>query len=257
MLYRKQGFPEDGELVICTVGKVHFHTVFVKLDEYDKQGVIHISEVSPGRIRNIRDYVKEGKKVICKVLRINKERGHIDLSLRRVTEMQRRAKNNDIKQEQLAEKIVEQASKKLKKNLHVFYDEITSKVFEKYPALFECFNDVALGNAELKDFNINPKDIKELETLIKQRIKPKEVQIKGHFEVKFYQADGVDLVKKTFTQVESENVNLYYLGGGKYNLVITSSDYKAGEKILDKCLDKVNSFVDENDGEVEFVREHN
>lgn len=257
MLYRKQGFPEDGELVICTVGKVHFHTVFIKLDEYDRQGVIHISEISPGRIRNIRDYVKEGKKVICKVLRINKERGHIDLSLRRVTEMQRRAKNNEIKQEQLAEKIVEQAAKKLKKNLHVFYDEITSKVFEKYPTLFECFNDVALGNADLKDFKINPKEIKELEDLIKQRIKPKEVQIKGHFEVKFYQPDGVGLVKKTFELVKVENVDTNYLGGGKYSLVITTTDYKVGEKILEKCIDKVNSFVDENDGEVEFVREQN
>ena len=158
MLYRKQGFPEEGELVICTIGKVHFHTVFVKLDEYDKQGVIHISEISPGRIRNIRDYVKEGKKVICKILRVDKEKGHVDLSLRRVTDMQRKAKNNEIKQEQLAEKIVEQVAKKLKKNLHVFYDDITSKVFNKYPSLFECFNDFALENTDLKEFKIDSKD---------------------------------------------------------------------------------------------------
>ena len=257
MLYRKQGFPEEGELVICTVGKVHFHTVFIKLDEYDKQGVIHISEISPGRIRNIRDYVKEGKKIICKILRVNTERGHIDLSLRRVTEMQRRAKNNDIKQEQLAEKIVEQAAKKLKKNLHVFYDEITSEVFKKYPTLFECFNEVAFENVDLKEFKIDPKEIKELEDLIKQRIKPKEIEIKGHFEVKFYQPDGVDIVKKTFELIELDNIKVNYLGGGKYNLIITSPDYKNGEKVLEKCLDKINSFVDKNNGEVEFVRKHN
>ena len=257
MLYRKQGFPEEGELVICTVGKVHFHTVFIKLDEYDKQGVIHISEISPGRIRNIRDYVKEGKKIICKILRVNKERGHIDLSLRRVTDMQRKAKNNEIKQEQLAEKIVEQVAKKLKKNLHVFYDEITSKVFEKYPTLFECFNDFALGNADLREFKINAKDIEELEILIKQRIKPKEIQVKGHFEIKFYQDNGLDLVKKTFSEIEMENLEVSYLGGGKYKLVITSPDYKTGEKVLDKSLKKVNYFVEENEGEVEFVRENN
>ena len=62
MLLKKQGFPEESELVLCTVTSVQYHSVFVDIDEYGKSGLIHISEVSPGRIRNIRDFVKEGKK---------------------------------------------------------------------------------------------------------------------------------------------------------------------------------------------------
>ncbi|MEK6948847.1 MAG: S1 RNA-binding domain-containing protein, partial [Nanoarchaeota archaeon] len=60
MLLQKKGFPQEDELVLCTVTKVEFHSVFVTLDEYGKGGMIHISEVSPGRIRNIRDFVREG-----------------------------------------------------------------------------------------------------------------------------------------------------------------------------------------------------
>ena len=75
MLFKKQDFPEEGDLVLCTVTSVQFHSVFVDMDEYGKGGMIHISEVSPGRIRNIRDFVKEGKKIVCKVLRINQEKG--------------------------------------------------------------------------------------------------------------------------------------------------------------------------------------
>ena len=74
MLLKKKGFPEEDEIVICTVTKIHFHSVFVNLDEYGRSGLIHISEVSPGRIRNLRDFVVEGKKVVCKVLRIDEER---------------------------------------------------------------------------------------------------------------------------------------------------------------------------------------
>ena len=107
MLLKKEDFPEEDELVMCTVTKVQFHSVFVRLDEYDKSGMIHISEVSPGRIRNIRDFVKESKKIVCKVLGITKEKGHIDLSLRRVTETQKRNKVDEIKQQQKAEKILE------------------------------------------------------------------------------------------------------------------------------------------------------
>ena len=108
---KKKDYPEEADLVLCTVSKIYPHCVFVNIDDYSgKQGMIHISEVSPGRIRNIHDYVRMGKKVICKVLRVNLEKGHIDLSYRRVTESQRRNKVNELKQEQKAEKIVEKVT---------------------------------------------------------------------------------------------------------------------------------------------------
>ena len=68
MFYKKQGIPEENEIVICTVKKILPHGVFVSIDEYkDKEGLIHISEISPGRVRNIRDFVEEGKKIVCKI----------------------------------------------------------------------------------------------------------------------------------------------------------------------------------------------
>src|SRR3989304_247871 len=102
MFYQRQGLPEDGELVLCTVEKIYPSSIFVDIDEYKKQGLIHISEIAAGRIRNIRDYAVEGKKIVCKVIRIDKEKGHIDLSLRRVNESQQRNKISSIKQEQRA-----------------------------------------------------------------------------------------------------------------------------------------------------------
>src|SRR3989344_8840742 len=107
MLYRKEGYPEEHELVSCTVTKILPQSVFVNINEYAKQGMIHIAEISPGRIRNLRDFVEEGKMIVCKVLHVDSQRGHIDLSLRRVTESQRREKNDQMKQEMTAEKIVE------------------------------------------------------------------------------------------------------------------------------------------------------
>ncbi len=43
MLYRREGLPEEDELVLCTVTAVQHHSVFAKLDEYAKTGMIHIS----------------------------------------------------------------------------------------------------------------------------------------------------------------------------------------------------------------------
>jgi translation initiation factor 2 alpha subunit (eIF-2alpha) len=73
---------ETGDVVLCTVDRIVGTTVFVHI-EGNGEGSIILSEIAPGRIRNIRDYVVPKKKIICKVLRISGDR--IELSLRRVT----------------------------------------------------------------------------------------------------------------------------------------------------------------------------
>jgi len=45
MFYRKEGYPEENELVLCTVTSVQYNSVFCMLDQYSKSGMIHISEV--------------------------------------------------------------------------------------------------------------------------------------------------------------------------------------------------------------------
>ena len=140
MLFKKQGFPEEGDSVLCTVTSVQYHSVFVNIDEYGKSGMIHISEVSPGRIRNIRDFVKEGKKIVCKVLRVNEEKGYIDLSLRRVNESEKRRKIDDIKKEQNSEKIVELAAQKIGIKTEQLYKEILDKISMDYASLHEFFD---------------------------------------------------------------------------------------------------------------------
>src|SRR3989304_8342081 len=99
MIENKTGLPEEGEILQCTVTSVQSHSVFVRIDEYGINGMIHISEVAPGRIRNIRDFVREGKKIVCKVLKINQEKNHIDLSLRRVSRSEALTKNYEFKQD--------------------------------------------------------------------------------------------------------------------------------------------------------------
>lgn len=258
MFYKKERFPEEDELVLCTVTNVHHHSVFVKLTEYDKTGMIHISEVSPGRIRNIRDFVKEGKVVVCKVLRVNKDRGHIDLSLRRVTELQRRSKADEIKHEQKAEKIVEFVAKKLKIDVKKLYDEISDKIFKKYSMLYMCFEEVITDEKLLKKLGIKDKVAKELTEVIKQRIKPPEVLIRGKFILTSFDSNGIEIIKDTLKkawEIDKENIEIYYSGGGKYNITVKAEDYKKAEKILEEATKAALDFIEENKGIGEFVRE--
>lgn len=233
MLYQKEGFPEEGELVLCTVNNVQHHSVFVKLDEFGKSGMIHISEISPGRIRNIRDYVVEGKVIVCKVLRVNKEKGHIDLSLRRVSENQKRNKVNETKQEQKAEKIIEFVAKELKINKNELFNQIQEQIFKEYPNLYSCFEEVIYNEKLLSQLGIKKNIEKSLTEVIKQRIKPPEVEIKGKINLISNSSNGIEIVKNILIKIRDKHkIILKSVGGGIYSFIINDEDYKSAEKRL-------------------------
>lgn len=255
MLLEKTGFPQEDELVICTITNVQHHSVFCRLDEYNRQGMIHISEVSPGRIRNIRDFVEEGKKVVCKVLRINPEKGHIDLSLRRVNEGQKRLKIDEVKQEQKAEKILEFVCEKLKKNPKTTFIQIKNKVFENYPNLYLCFQDMVIGTITIDFLGLDKDLSEELDKTIKTRIKVPEVQIGGVMSIKLYTPNGVDTIKEALQKVAHKDVTVRYLGAGKYDIDVKAPNYKEAEKALKKITESVIEMIEKNKGEASFEKQ--
>ncbi len=258
MLLKKQGLPEEDELVLCTVSKIHFHSVFVNLNEYNKSAMIHISEIAPGRIRNIRDFVVEGKVIVCKVLRVDRERGHIDLSLRRVNDSQKRLKLEEVKKQQKVEKIVEQVAKQLKLNNEQLLNEISEVVLKKYGTVHDAFESIVKGEGSLEDIGIDKKYIKELEESIKTRIKPEEVIIKGKFVLKSYEPDGIEVVKTALKKamiVGNKNTSLVYIGAGSYKLTIKAEEYKEAETVLKHMTDVVTKNMKAPNNFSEFVRD--
>ncbi len=101
----QNNWPEIGDFVVCTVKDVTDFGAYTTLEEYDgKEGFIHISEIKAGWVKYVRDHVREGQKIVCKVLNVDPSRRHIDLSLKDVNEHQKRAKIQEWKSEQKANK---------------------------------------------------------------------------------------------------------------------------------------------------------
>ena len=255
LLLKKKGFPEDSELVLCTVTSVQHHSVFVNIEEYGLNGMIHISEVSPGRIRNIRDFVREGKVIVCKVLRVNRERGHVDLSLRRVTETQQRSKINEIKQQQKAEKIVETVALKLGIDAGKLFETLTENALKEYASVSSFFSEVAESNVDLSKYKLGKDVSEELTAAIKQRIKPAEVAIKGSLMLTSYAQNGVEVIKEALKKVANSGADVQYISAGKYKVIIRASNYKTAEQIIERATNDAISHVISTDGTGEFERE--
>lgn len=257
MTTHKKGFPEEGELLLCTVTKIFGHSVFVNCEEYNRSGMIHISEISPGRIRNLRDYVVEGKRIICSVLRVNIEKGHVDLSLRRVNDGQRRKKLDQVKQEQKSEKIIEHVAKELSLDKKQFSEEVTEKVLSHYKNITSCFVNVVSDKVSLEELGIAKKAAAELTKVIKERMKPPKILIGGNLSLKNYQGDGISIIKealKKAQEIGKSDAKVKYVGGGKYSISVTSEDFKHAEKILKEMTETAISIVEKKDGVASFKR---
>lgn len=255
MFYKKSGLPKENEILICTVKKILPHSIFVNLDEFKElEGMIHISEIAPGRIRNIRDYVKEDKKIICKVLKVNKEKKHIDLSLRRVPVTLKRKKLQEYKQEQKAEKLLENISKKLKISLEDLYKKAVNKIIEKYGAITPCFKEILHNKEPLKSLKIPTKIANLITKTVKERIKLPEVKIESILTLKDYTSRGIEKIKKSIKKAEElakqkkYKIKILYLGAPKYSLIVNSTDYKSAENITQELANTIIDDLNKNNG---------
>ena len=108
--------PEAGDIVLVTVEEITGHGAYVSLDEYSNMtGFLHISEIATGWIRNIERYVKTKQKAVLKVIRVNKTRAEVDLSLKQVSGEERKSKLIEVKKNEKATAFMEMV--KVKANL--------------------------------------------------------------------------------------------------------------------------------------------
>lgn len=213
----KQEKLEERQIVLCTVEKVVRTTVFVKLDNYGKEGTIITSEIAPGRIRNLRDYVVPGKKIVCKILRI--DGNHIALSLRRVSGKERK----EFTEAHKKEKSLAATLKTIVKNV----DEVVEKIKEK-STLAEFFEKVK-ENPKLLEKLMNKEESNKLLKILREK-REKEVTVKKKFSISSEAEDGIKRIKKVLPEEAT------YIAAGKFLLTIKNKNYKEANAKITKIL---------------------
>ncbi len=259
-IVKRDGYPSPGEIVIGTVTRVMDFGAFVSLDEYeDKEGMVHISEVAPGWVKDIRDHVKKGQKVVCKVLSVNPKRGHIDLSIKDVTERQKKEKWQQWKSELRAFKWLEIAGEKVGISKEELV-KIGKKLIKEYDTIYEAFEEAAFEGYEVLVPVVGEEMAKAIAEIARENVKPPRVKVRGYFELKCFASDGIERIKKALMEAykvakDGVKVTLEYVGAPKYRIVIEAEDYKVAEKTLKNVVNRVLKTIKKLGGEGNFVRE--
>ena len=223
-----KNFPEEGELVLCTVQKILGTTVFVRLDDFNLTGVIATSEIAPGRIHNIRDYVVINKKIVCKILRVDREKENIDLSLRRVSRKDQKEMLEKYSREKAASAIIEMIAKDKK-------DEIISEIKKEYKFLHDFLQDLQ-GNSEIAGkFGLGEYKEKLLE-IIKEKIKTKKIKVKAKISLSSIASNGAALIKEA---LDVPGAEIIYISAPIYTITVESSNYKDANKKIAEIMQKI------------------
>jgi translation initiation factor 2 subunit 1 len=254
-------WPGVGELVVATVRHIESYGAYVTLDEYDdKEGLLHISEISPSWVRNIRDYVREGQKVVLQVLRVDKARGEIDLSLRRVSKDERRRKMKSWKQERRAETILMMAAERLSVDEEEAYRE-GLKLLEHYGSLYTGLEAaVKRGVEPLLEAGVSKKMAEALAEISMEKIILKGVTVHGFFKAMSTEPKGVEMIReillkgKRAAEAQGVEVSIYAVGAPRYRVEVRAEDYKKAEAAL-KAMIEAAEAAWRGRGELSFERE--
>lgn len=227
---------EIGDILLCQVEKIEGTTVFVNIENSPTRGTIILSEVSAGRIRNLRDYVVPKKTIVCKVLRIMAD--HIELSLRRVTQKEQKEVMEQNKIEKSYLSIFKSVLKEKTK-------ETIDKIKEKQ-TLFEFVEEIKENQTKLEKL-VGNQESKEILEILKTQ-KKKTIQLKK--EIKFHSThpEGLKLIKEILGN--SKDTQIKYLAAGKYSIKSESDNIKIADQKIEKTIEEIQNKI--KGQEIEF-----
>lgn len=240
--------PERGDIVLCTVREITSHGIYVDMDEYNgMNGFLHISEISTGWVRNIERVAKVGQKLVLKVVRAERSRREIDLSLRQVTNEERRNKLIEWKQREKSMTILSMVKKKLGMDDRQ-YSELLTKVQGEYGTAYEALEDAAKrGEKTFASMSLPPEVVNEMVTAAREKIATPKYEVGSIVEMSSNAPDGIVQIRKALAAglgaSSVAEIKMTYVGAPRYRVRVTADDYKQADKVMTSVLQKMEETI--------------
>jgi len=250
--------PKEGDLVLVRVKKILPYGAFCELEEFENQeAFVHISEVASRWIKNIHEFVSVGKKYVARVYRIKSATNQIDLSLKRVSDTEKRRKLDSIKRSRRATKLLEviASTAEVSEDEEIEYH---NALIDKYGDLYFALEEVSeKGLIALKGLKFPKKFSSVLVEIAQKSVRKPKAHIKGMLNFRVYESNGVKLIVNAFSKLKIPKGiewTVNYVGAPFYQIDLIADDYKVGEKALNNIMGQIEKVVKSCDYHLEFDR---
>ncbi len=242
-MVKRRGTPSFGDLVVCKITGVNPNSAFAKLEEYKEEGIIHISEITSGWVRDIREHIKLNQVVIAKVTRID-EGGRLSLSIRRVERNQEKEKMKEYKLDQRAEKMLEMAAKDMGKSLDEAYEEAGYKLQEVFGSLYKGFKVSLTKPGALTEKGIPENWASRITKIAEKNIEQKEFVFRAGLNLRTHRRGGIFAIKNVLQKAEEMGIEVRYISAPEYLLKYKTKNAKKGLKEFSEKLDELSRAKD-------------
>ncbi|KAG5457965.1 MAG: eukaryotic translation initiation factor 2 alpha subunit-domain-containing protein [Olpidium bornovanus] len=258
-------YPEVDDLVMVNVRQIAEMGAYVRLLEYDNiEGMILLSELSRRRIRSIQKLIRVGRNEVVVVLRVDKEKGYIDLSKRRVTPEDVQKCEERYNKSKAVHSIMRHVAEKTNVDLGALYQQIGWPLYRKYQHCFDAFKLAIMEAEKVLDIDLllasatsavgvdrehhlltNEHVSRELLNNIKRRLTPQPIKIRADIEVACYGYEGIDAVKAALIAGEAcstpeVSIKIRLVAPPFYVMITSSLDKAAGIDILERAIVEVD-----------------
>jgi translation initiation factor 2 subunit 1 len=183
--------------------------------------------------------------MVLKVVRVDVEKGHIDLSLRRVTKRERIEKIKSWKKDRKGEALLHAVGEKASISNDEVYQKVGALLEEKY-GLYEGFERVVKEGPEiLTKLNI-PEDLAQIVAQVaEERISIRMVKVRGVVEVRCMKPNGVKCIQDAFNAAKKSHkakdgkVEFSVVAAPRYNIEVSAENWKQAEEQLEKFGESV------------------
>lgn len=260
----RKKLPDVGELVVGTVIELLGDMgAYVELNEYDGlRAFLPWSEVTSRSIRSITEVIRVGQRVVLKVIRVNKAKGEVDVSLKRVMEGEARRRMAFYKRYVKATTLVLMLAEKLGFNRDKAYEEVIWRLEDKYGDPMFAFERAVLeGSQVLRDAGVPDYWIEPLMDIIRSHVEVKSVRISGIMTLKSTASDGIERIRSVLLKVKSLlegeakiKARIYTVGSPRYRVDLEGHDYKILESIMKRVVEEASNEASRLNVEFSFER---
>ncbi|KAJ6011002.1 Eukaryotic translation initiation factor 2 subunit alpha [Penicillium sp. IBT 35674x] len=205
--FYEEKYPEVDSYVMVNVKQIAEMGAYVKLLEYDNiDGMILLSELSRRRIRSIQKLIRIGRNEVVIVLRVDKEKGYIDLSKRRVSPEDVVKCEERYNKSKAVHSILRHVAEAAQTPLETLYQQIAWPLDKKYGHSHDAFK-ISISNPEVwNDIEFPSEPVKkELQLYISKKLTPAPTKVRADIEVTCFSYEGIDAVKTALRTAEAEN----------------------------------------------------
>ncbi|MFX0115012.1 MAG: S1 RNA-binding domain-containing protein [Candidatus Hodarchaeota archaeon] len=259
--------PKVGELVVGTCTKISQDGAYFSLYTYgdDKElGFVHISELSRTWVRKISAHIKLGQRIVARVLRVNTRLGQVDMSIKRVTETQRRAKLTELKQVQKANSLLRVFGEQNGLDPDKLLEEIGNPLIAEYGSLYNSFLEIkAQGPDLLESYDLTQEQRENLHELVSKSLETTTVSLIAGVKVVSFASDAIDILKSGFKKALNESkekfpkakLDLSVISAPNYRLVIEAEDWREAENVWRFMQGSFEKNFTSSENEISFYRQ--